>query len=50
MWHKTDETRNPCRELMGWPEGKWPLGRHGHKSINIKGDLENKGWSEMERF
>ena len=35
---------------MGWPEGKWPLGRHGHKWKNIKGDLKNKEWSDMERI
>jgi hypothetical protein len=35
---------------MGWPEGKWPLRRHGHKGENIRGDLKNKGWSDMERI
>jgi len=50
MLHKKDGTRNPRRDLMGWPEGKWPFGRHGHKWENIKGNLKNKGWSDMERI
>lgn len=50
MWQKTDETRNPCRDLMEQPEGKWPLGRNGQKWESIKGDLKNKGWSDMERI
>jgi hypothetical protein len=42
-----NDKRNTYRVLVGKPEGKRPLGRHGHRlEDNIKMDLEI-GWDGM---
>jgi hypothetical protein len=39
------EKRNPCRILVGKPEGKRPLGRPRRRWVdNIKMDLREIGW------
>jgi hypothetical protein len=43
------EKRNACRNLVGIPEGKKPLGRHRHRwEDNIKMDLREIGWGGMD--
>jgi hypothetical protein len=41
--------RNACRNLVGKPEGKRPLGRHNSGwEDNIKIDLRGIGWGGMD--
>jgi hypothetical protein len=43
------EKRNPCRILVGNPEGKRPLGRPRRRWVyNIKMDLREIGWDDMD--
>jgi hypothetical protein len=43
------EKRNLYRLLIGKPEGKRPLGRPGHRSVdNIEMDLVGIGWGGMD--
>jgi hypothetical protein len=44
------ENRNAYRILVGKPEGRRPLGRPRRRWLdNIKTDLREMGWDEMER-
>jgi hypothetical protein len=43
------EKRNAYRILVGKPEGKRPLGKPRHRSVdNIKMDLREIGWDGMD--
>jgi hypothetical protein len=43
------EKRNACWILVGYPEGKRPLGRHRRKwVVNIKMNLREVGWGGMD--
>jgi hypothetical protein len=52
VWHVRERQgrRGACRVLVGRrPEGKRPLGRLRHTlEHNIKMDLEDVGWGEMD--
>jgi hypothetical protein len=42
------EKRNPCRILVGKPEGKGPLRRPRRRWVNnIKLDLNGMGWIDL---
>jgi hypothetical protein len=43
------EKRNAYRLLVGKPEGKRPLGRPRHRSVdNIRMDLGEMGWGDVD--
>jgi hypothetical protein len=43
------EKRNTYRLLVGKPEGKRPLGRPNHRSVdNIRMDLGEVGWGDVD--
>jgi hypothetical protein len=43
------EMRNPYDILVGKPEGKRPLGRHGRRwKYNIRVDLGEVGWESVD--
>jgi hypothetical protein len=43
------EKRKPCRNLVGKPEGKRPLGRPRRRWVdNMKMDLREIGWGGMD--
>jgi hypothetical protein len=43
------EKRNPCRLLVGEPDGKKPLGRQRRSWVdNIRMDLGEVGWGDVD--
>jgi hypothetical protein len=43
------EKRNPCRLLVGKPEGRRPLGRPRRRWVdNIRMDLVEVGWGDVD--
>jgi hypothetical protein len=42
------EKRNACRLLVGNPEGKRPLGRPRRKVDNVRMDLGEVGWGDVD--
>jgi hypothetical protein len=50
-WHvaRVGDRRSACRDFVGRPEGKKPLGRLGLRGeCNIKIDLQKVGWEGMD--
>jgi hypothetical protein len=45
---KNEEKKNAYRIFVGKPEGKRPLGRPRRKWMNIKIDLTQIRWGEMD--
>jgi hypothetical protein len=46
---RMEKNRNPCRLLVGKPEGKRPLGRPRRNWVdNIKVNLGEVGWGDMD--
>jgi hypothetical protein len=42
------KVRNMCRLLVGKPEGKRPLGRPRRRWVDIRADLGEVGWSDVD--
>jgi hypothetical protein len=42
------EKRNACRLLVGKPEGKRPLGRPRRRWVDIRMDLGEVGWGDVD--